>query len=173
MRSIRAVGNRNDRVSVLTGLIRRRITHVSVSRKRIPLVEKLAAALACLLPEQERGALRTVSMISAAEVLKRFEWHHIVPYAWGGADKWWNLHPMPKQEHKEQTKRDLKAMAKSNRIRRKHLMAPAAARKSGASLIHKARRLGLYNLAAIGQRRQRRKWPSRKIPSRGFQRAKQ
>lgn len=88
------------------------------SRKRISDRTKLAAALGCLLPAKELAALRSRKAFEQA-VFKRFDWHHITLHSWGGPNTWWNLHPMLREEHKEQTKKDRRAIAKSNRIRKR------------------------------------------------------
>lgn len=87
------------------------------SRNYIPLPEKLAAALACLLPEAQRKELRD-GKVSADDVLKLFQWHHIVYHAppFNGADLWWNMHPMPTGEHKDRSGKDTSTIAKTKRV---------------------------------------------------------
>src|SRR5215813_9097856 len=85
-------------------------------RKHISTKTKLAAALGCLLSVDELMAMRARKAPVQA-ILSRFDWHHIQLHAWGGGDAWWNLHPMLREEHKTQTKKDIAAHAKSNRIR--------------------------------------------------------
>jgi len=118
-------------------------------RKHIPLVHKLAAALGCLLPDQEIGQLRA-QQVPPETILKRFDWHHIKLWAWGGPDGWYNLHPMLRDEHKQQTKKDLAAIAKVKRIRRRWNLAPL--KTEGKPLVEPG--LSLH----------RRKIPSRPFP---------
>jgi hypothetical protein len=54
--------------------------------------ERLAAALACLLTQEERDALRA-RRAPAREVLALFTFDHIALHAWGGSDRWHNLDP--------------------------------------------------------------------------------
>ena len=94
------------------------VVGVMVTKRRrnyIPLPEKLAAALACLLSEAQRKELRD-RRVAAGEVLKLFDWHHIVFHAIGGDDLWFNLHPMVKAAHKERSSRDTSAIAKTKRL---------------------------------------------------------
>ena len=51
-----------------------------------------------------------------------FEIHHVLPREFGGGDEWENLSLLIAKCHRsEQTPRDIKAIAKSNRVRAKHL----------------------------------------------------
>ena len=79
------------------------------------MIEQLAAALACLLPQERRDELRE-RKAPAAEVIRCFERHHITLHAFGGADKWWNLHPMLKAEHRERSRGDTSIAFKAKRL---------------------------------------------------------
>jgi hypothetical protein len=85
-------------------------------RKHIPLTEKLAAALACLLPQKHRDLWRG-SKVSAEFVLAQFEWDHIVLHAHDGSDDWHNLDPKLKAVHREKSRRDTSVVAKVKRLR--------------------------------------------------------
>ena len=53
--------------------------------------------------------------------LGRWRWDHNILHEHGRADRdaFWNLTPMPIKDHAEKTKRDLKIIAKSRRIRKR------------------------------------------------------
>ena len=87
-------------------------------RDYIPYCERLASALACLLPQEQRDALRE-DKVGSQFILNLFQFDHIVLHAQGGGDNWWNLDPKQIAEHREKSKRDTAIVAKSKRIRRK------------------------------------------------------
>jgi hypothetical protein len=84
-------------------------------RKAIPLKEKLAAALACLLSQEERDRLRH-GKAEAGEVLKLFHYDHIVLHAHDGSDRWHNLDPKLVATHREKSARDTAIVAKVKRL---------------------------------------------------------
>lgn len=84
-------------------------------RKHIPLAEKLAASLACLLPQDARDNLRA-KRVSAKQVISLFEFHHIVFHAIDGSDKWHNLHPMQKAQHRERSGKDTSTIIHIGRL---------------------------------------------------------
>jgi hypothetical protein len=89
-------------------------------RAYIPYPERLAAALACLLPQEHRDDLRQ-RMVDSAAVLGLFHFHHITFHANRGSDFWWNLHPMLNASHRERTRTvDIPAIAKGKRLTFKH-----------------------------------------------------
>jgi hypothetical protein len=61
-------------------------------REYIPYEQRLAAALACLLPAELRDRLRR-DRIPASEVIKLFTYDHIALHALNGSDLWHNLDP--------------------------------------------------------------------------------
>ena len=86
-------------------------------RKRayIPLADKLAAALACLLPQADRDLLRSAKA-RRQMVLGLFDWDHIELHSWGGDDGWWNLDPKLKAEHRVKSRGDTSRAFKAYRI---------------------------------------------------------
>jgi hypothetical protein len=89
-------------------------------RAYIPYPERLAATLACLLPQEHRDELRQ-RMVDSAAVLGLFHFHHITFHANRGSDFWWNLHPMLIATHRERTRKiDVPAIAKGKRLAREH-----------------------------------------------------
>lgn len=95
----------------------------------IPMIQREAVFASMMLPEDERNELRARHAM-ATEVLNRFELHHIQYFAWGAENAWWNLHPMPKAEHRERTRRDIATIAKSKRIvKKEHAFAEALLKK--------------------------------------------
>jgi hypothetical protein len=85
-------------------------------RKHISATERLAAALACLLPADIRDMFREAE-ISAKSVINQFTFDHVKLHAWGGSDKWWNLDPRrrgPALEAKDAA--DTSRAAKARRI---------------------------------------------------------
>lgn len=88
-------------------------------RKAIPLKTKLAAALACLLPQSQRDELRA-NRVSPEMVISLFRHDHITPHADGGSDEWWNIDPLQTAVHEEKTaKIDVPRIAKGKRLRAK------------------------------------------------------
>lgn len=89
-------------------------------RKRayIPLPEKLAAALACLLPQDQRDELRRAK-VPTTDVLALFQWDHIALHSFEAPDRdaWHNLDPMLIGPHREKSRRDTAIAAKVKRLR--------------------------------------------------------
>lgn len=118
-------------------------------RNYIPLPEKLAATLACLLPQADRDDLRN-RKVPASYVLSLFQFDHLALHAFGGSDEWHNLDPKLIAPHKEKSKGDTSIAAKAKRIDKKwqeftaeHLSHPKPSKKPS-------------------------KWPKQKLKSRGF-----
>lgn len=120
-------------------------------RKRayISLPEKLAATLACLLPQEQRDDLRS-RQVPAKEVISLFHFDHIALHSFGGADLWFNLDPKSVAAHKEKSKRDTSIAFKAKRIDKKWAGFSGLAPKPKISI------------------KKTRKWPSLKINSRRF-----
>lgn len=118
-------------------------------RAHIPLIEQLAAALACLLPADVRDDLRA-RRVQAKVVRSMFEVDHIVLHAHGGTDRWHNLDPKLKAVHREKSKRDTGIVAKGKRIDDKWFTFMTAMRKG-----HKP-----------PMRKGKSRWPSRPMRSR-------
>jgi len=87
-------------------------------RSYVRLPEKLAATLACLLPQAERDDLRN-RRVPASEVISLFEFDHIVLHSFGGSNFWFNLDPKLVQPHREKSKKDTAIAAKAKRIDKK------------------------------------------------------
>lgn len=129
------------------------------ARAHISLKEKLAAALCQMLCDDGTGKLVPVipyddaKRMTADQVLSLWRWdHYPVRHADGGPDKHFNLVPRLIREHREKTaKVDVPQIRKADRIRR-------------------ADDAAVNRLLArdAGEPRQRSRWPSRKIQSRGF-----
>ncbi len=92
-----------------------------MTRKRayIPLTERLAAALACLLTIDQRDDLRR-RKVPAKMVLQFFEWDHLHLHAQGGSDAWHNLDPRQVAQHRTKSRRDTSIVAKSKRLAKEH-----------------------------------------------------
>lgn len=118
-------------------------------REYIRLPEKLAATLACLLPQEIRDDLRR-RKVPASEVISLFHFDHIALHAFGGSDLWHNLDPKTVEIHREKSKRDTSIAAKAVRIDKK--WAEFTSR----------------NLPHFKSQKKPSRWPSRKIQSRGF-----
>lgn len=61
-------------------------------RKYIPYNQRLAAALACLIPQMRRDELRH-DHATAKYVISLFTFDHLHLHSLNGSDKWWNLDP--------------------------------------------------------------------------------
>ena len=94
---------------------------MSRPRKYIPLPERLAAALACLLPQEERDELRRAK-VSADKVIARFQIDHIGLHCFEepDRDRWFNLDPKLIATHREKSRRDISIAAKVARLRQRY-----------------------------------------------------
>lgn len=88
-------------------------------RAHVSLKTKLAAALTCLLPQEQRDEMR-YDKRSADDILRLFEWDHVVLWALNGSNHWSNLDPKLKDSHREKSRKDTAIVAKVKRIQRKH-----------------------------------------------------
>jgi uncharacterized protein (DUF924 family) len=86
-------------------------------RKAIPLEQKLAAALACLLPQAQRDELRH-ARVPAKAVIKLFTMHHLDYWTFSEDDHWSNLDPMLRAPHEARFAKDAAAIAKVKRLER-------------------------------------------------------
>jgi hypothetical protein len=84
-------------------------------RKYILVDERLAAALAMLLPGLMREQMER-ERTRAKVIVGMFDFHHVVPHSLGGRDRWYNLTPMLRSEHRAETKQTVKTVAKVRRI---------------------------------------------------------
>ena len=87
-------------------------------RKHISLEQKLAATLACLLPQAERDYVRRTDW-SAERIIALFTFDHILLHAWGGGgvDQWQNLDPRRRgPELKAKDAADTRRAAKVRRL---------------------------------------------------------
>lgn len=158
-----------------------------MKRKHILLAEKLAAALYELQFYRKMAGVPHLyeTMYSlrgrregAKKVLALFDWDHVEFHSHKGEDRWWNLTPLSRAEHKEKTKRDIGIIAKGKRIQKMqaaHLsfMEKADVKQDGMesdwgppSLASIGFSGGLMSFAPLGKREPR---PKRKIQSRPFQ----
>lgn len=122
-----------------------------MSRKRnyIPLPEKLAATLACLLPQADRDDLRN-RKVPASAIIALFQFDHLALHSSGGDDGWHNLHPLLVAEHREKSKRDTSIAAKAKRIDKKWLEFTSV------------------TLTKPKLPDKKHRWPKQKLQSRGF-----
>lgn len=86
-------------------------------RDYVPYEERLASALAELLPTEVREDLIR-RRVPASDVISLFEPDHNVPVRLGGTNDWWNLTFLRPEPHKAKTKRDRQAIAKAARFER-------------------------------------------------------
>lgn len=143
-------------------------------RAYIPLTERLAAALACLLPQEQRDDLRA-RRVPAKAVAILFDVDHVVLYALGGSDAWWNLDPKIRAVHREKSRRDTSIVAKTKRLAAKTAERPATGLRRPPMGLTPS---GLVQAAdaqnALSGRPKRKipsrphSWPKRKILSRPF-----
>jgi hypothetical protein len=84
-------------------------------RAHIPYPAKLAAALACLLPQDQRDALRRAQG-PPDTVLGLYHFDHIMLHCHEGPDAWWNLDPVLVPVHREKSRRDTAIAAKVKRL---------------------------------------------------------
>jgi hypothetical protein len=126
-------------------------------RAYIPLPERLAAALVCLLPPLRRDELRRYKA-SADDVIALFQFDHIRLYALErndpDVDRWFNLDPKDIGSHKTKSATDTGRVAKVKRI----------VKKQAAH----AKRMTRTDAAKLGYNWPKWRKPKRKIPSRPF-----
>ena len=117
-----------------------------MKRKHISLKTKLASTLLALGHVPYDDAKR----MTAEQIIAHYEWDHGILHALGGTDDWWTLKPMMVAEHRQKSRKDTAAVAKVKRLEKKREQAAI--------------------LAGIVTREieSKRKWVSRKIPSRPF-----
>lgn len=128
-----------------------------MKRHYIPFPDRLAAALACLLPQGQRDQLRA-DRVPAEQVIALFEQDHIELHALGGSDAWWNLHPTLKQEHRTKSARDTSIVAKVKRLEQQGTI-----KKINADwLVDKIEPIDKPQ----SPQRRKYKWPSRPFPKR-------
>jgi hypothetical protein len=82
------------------------------SRKNIPLVTKLAAALLMLNPEDREHA----KSMTAAQYLSLFQWDHAVLHAIEVNDHFTNLTPILIVPHRGKSRKDTSIVAKTKRL---------------------------------------------------------
>lgn len=92
---------------------------MSRKRKAIRKDEYLAAALACLLPQEQRDALRAAK-VPAQTVIRLFSPDHIGLHCFEDPrrDEWHNLTPILRAPHKEKSRKDCGIAAKVKRLQR-------------------------------------------------------
>lgn len=95
-------------------------------RERIPLIEKLAAALRCMMVEEDGKLVPAIpyeiaKQMTAEQVLSLFAWDHGILHADGGPDLHWNLTPRFIAEHRlKSAKVDVPAFYKGERLSEAH-----------------------------------------------------
>ncbi len=130
---------------------------MTASGRYIPGKQREAAFASMMLPEKERNELRAREA-AAQEVLSRFDLHHIKYFSWGGSNRWHNIDPQLKADHKARTQTDIGIIAKSKRLK-------LAEELHGAAMQGKAGHgPAMQCVAKHGK--------ARKIPSRPFPKAK-
>jgi hypothetical protein len=139
-------------------------------RKAIPLSERLASALACLLPQAQRDELRAAK-VPAQQVIRLFSPDHIVLHCMDGEDRWFNLTPRLRAEHAEKSRRDTAIAAKVKRLQAKSLQWPnggvlALAEVIDRQMPRQARRKGRGSFSGSGATKplpkpKRSRWPKK------------
>lgn len=132
-------------------------------RKKIPLEQQLAAALACLLPQAQRDELRH-ARVPAKAVIRLFTMHHVEFFALGGGCEWHNLHPMTRPAHDARFAADVAAIAKVKRLASVMAMAEVIDRQMPRRPQRTGR--GAFCGPAAGKPRPKRKIASRPFPKR-------
>jgi hypothetical protein len=136
-------------------------------REYIRMPDRLAAALALLLPQDQRDDLRS-RKVKAEQVIRLFEMdHHPILHAFGGPGLWWNLEPKLKRPHREKSAQDTSIVAKVKRLKAAHTVLAGVPK---AATNHQVRPyLTEKRTRKIAKRAN--PWPARgarKIPSRKF-----
>jgi hypothetical protein len=116
------------------------------------------------LIDREWAKDKTLQAI-AAELWRTIEWDHIVALGLGGTNHVTNFQPLKVAPHRSKTKLDVSAIYKADRLteaqeeHRRKMLAKTPAPKSNETP------------SATKSSRGKKKWPSRKIPSRPFPKA--
>lgn len=142
---------------------------MTASGRYIPAQQRMAAFASMLLPEAERNELRK-RKACAGEVLERFEMHHVIYHAWTKENRWWNLDPQLKADHKRRTKIDIAIIGKAKRIQRKQAKHKAKLNEESLIGIFQNMPEPARSFAVTSAVKSWRK--ARKIPSRPFAKAK-
>jgi hypothetical protein len=150
-----------------------------MKRHHIPLKTKLAAALACLLPQADRDYYRRRN-VPADEILRLFEWDHVSLHCFGGSDLWWNLDPKSKAAHREKSRRDTGIAAKVRRLSAREQVRAWIQERLSPEMQHRVAVMAMANeqleakalCAEMLEKKGKRKWPSRKIENRPFPKGK-
>lgn len=144
-------------------------------RAHVPLIEKLASALADTLPAGERDAMRDAK-VPALTVVRLFTPDHNHLHAFGGSDKWWNLTMRRRGPAlKAKDSRDTSIVAKSDRLVESEAVHRATLLRlgfTGDAAVDRARSQASFNKVMntwLGKRRSRAFPKGRKLQSRGFQ----
>lgn len=151
-------------------------------RDYIPYSERLAAALACLLPSMRRDELRRHNA-TADDVIAHFHFDHIRLHALESGDpdvdKWFNLDPKLVQAHREKSRIDTGIVAKVKRLQGaqcKHCGGSGIGCCPGAFsevFNKKQEKFRQRVLSPIKRKRKTQsRWPKRKLRSQGFRRHK-
>lgn len=129
-------------------------------RKAIRKDDYLAAALACLLPQEQRDSLRAAK-VPAQAVIRLFSPDHIGLHCFEAKDRdrWHNLTPCLRPAHKDKSRRDTAIAAKVKRLRRKNDL---------DAFWEKACRDDTALKAWAGGKRRMARQPRRKVPGKIF-----
>jgi hypothetical protein len=128
-------------------------------REYIRAEDKIASLLADRLPPAERESLRQLKPPASA-VTRKFEWDHIVLYAFGGSNKWHNVQAVLRAEHREKSRRDTSIVAKTKRIQEANAQHIARMAELGKAVTDRF----IQNTEVLRSFRAKRRWPSRSFP---------
>lgn len=153
-------------------------------RKHVSKDAKIASLLLEVWSLRGQGIpYAEAKLLTAAQICSLAEWHHSTPHAIGGDVHPVNLTAMPILDHRKRTREiDVPAIAKSKRIARKHAQhLTAMAAKINGHIdsrgmlpvdVRGGMGGGAPELTDLTPARRKvdkkRKWPSRKMPSRPF-----
>lgn len=144
-------------------------------RKHISLKTKLAAALRCMMVEEDGKLVPALSyddakFMSTEDVLSLFHFDHGIHHGIDGSDEHWNLTPRFIAEHRRKTaKIDKPMLAKAARIADKHadFQRKILAKSGHFSDVETGQKTGQK------ARQRRYQWPKgRKMQSRPFEKRK-
>jgi hypothetical protein len=133
-------------------------------RRTITKAEKLAWALSLIERDGTPLIPADIRARGTKAILAHVQWDHITPLAMGGSNHFSNLQPLSKDDHREKTRKDVRAIAKSRRIAR----AQAAHKVALAEKYGHIDVTGGMDGGRAPHPKPKRRWPSRKMQSRPF-----
>lgn len=123
----------------------------SAARKKFSMSELAAMALCAVITRYGEPLIPDdIKAKGKKAILSHVEWDHIIPLALGGLDHFSNMQPLTREDHKAKTRRDMRNIARARRLTKKQEI--------------RALEIEASNEMPAKRKKQKRAWPSRKMP---------